>query len=658
MFVVTKGALGQTRLLPTLTHHMREATQTGEAPLLQRMDSGQTMQLDLVLPLSDQPGLDTFLKALYDPSSPSYRHFLTPEQFVARFGPTQAQYDALENFARTNGFTVVGGTRGGMDVQVTAPVSAIESAFHVSMGVHQHPTENRTFYAPDREPTLALPFQLWHISGLSNYSVPRPLVRKRSENALANGRRSSSSATAGATAGSGIDASFLGSDMRAAYYGSGNLTGANQTLGLLEFQGTNLDDVNLYYSNAGQTLPSTSIQLLSADGTRTSCNPRNCDDTEPTLDITQALGMAPGLKNLIVYIGRSDTAILSAMTSRAPLPMTIGCSWSWSPADQSALDVYFKRMESQGQTFFVASGDDSTWTRKQTGWPADDAYVVTVGGTDLRTTGAGGAWLSETAWANSGGGVSKNNIEIPSWQQLPGVINGYNNGSTTLRNGPDVAANADFSFYVCANGSCTANEYGGTSFAAPMWAAYVALANEQAATNGGAAVGFLNPTIYGQNAGNVENYSNNFHDIATGISGGYAAVSGYDLVTGWGSPTPSLLDALVNQSASVSASPASLKIAPGSSAATTVTVNSCCSETALSSPDLPAGFSVSFSPASITGSGTSVLTILVGSGVKHGTYTIPVSATGNGSRSEGTIAVKVKGSSSTLTLSTELARGQ
>jgi len=315
------------------------------------------------------------------------------------------------------------------------------------------------------------------------------------------------------------------------------------------------------------------------------------------------------------------------MTASDPLPMTIGCSWGWNPADPGALDPFFQRMEAQGQTFFVASGDDSTWTTTNYEWPADDPYVVTVGGTDLMTTGAGGSWMNETAWADSGGGVSTDNVAIPSWQQIPGVINGYNNGSTTLRNGPDVAANADYSFFVCARGTCSANEYGGTSFAAPMWAAYIALANERAANNGGTAVGFINPSIYAQNAGDATTYGQNFHDITTGVSGSYAAASGYDLVTGWGSPTPALIDALVSQSSSVSASPSSLTISPGATASTTITINGCCSQTSISAPDAPAGFKVTFSPDSITGSGTSAMSISVDSGVMPGTYSIPVSTT-------------------------------
>jgi kumamolisin len=160
------------------------------------------------------------------------------------------------------------------------------------------------------------------------------------------------------------------------------------------------------------------------------------------------------------------------------------------------------------------------------------------------TAGAGGPWQSETAWSNSGGGVSPDRIAIPDWQQYQGVINSSNRGSTTLRNGPDVSANADFTFYVCANQTaCTANVYGGTSFAAPMWAGYIALVNQHRASNSKPNVGFFNPTIYKQNAV-FGNYSTDFHDVTSGTSGKYSAVTGYDLVTGWGSPTSLLFSTL------------------------------------------------------------------------------------------------------------------
>jgi kumamolisin len=269
-----------------------------------------------------------------------------------------------------------------------------------------------------------------------------------------------------------------------------------------------------------------------------------CDDTEQTLDMTQSLGMAPDLASLTMYVGSLDTAIIGAMTTHSPLPTTIGCSWGWTPADPTTLDPYFQRMAAQGQNFFAASGDSSTWSTRVEAWPADDANVVSVGGTDLSTASAGGPWKSETAWTDSGGGISPDKITIPAWQQLSGVINSSNKGSTTYRNGPDVSANANFTFYVCADQTtCTANDYGGTSFAAPMWAGYIALVNQALVAEGKPLLGFLNPVIYAQNV--TSDYKADFHDIVSGKSGSYSAVTGYDLVTGWGSPNAGLVKALI-----------------------------------------------------------------------------------------------------------------
>ncbi len=287
------------------------------------------------------------------------------------------------------------------------------------------------------------------------------------------------------------------------------------------------------------------ITILSTDGTSTSCTYPSCDDGEQNLDMTQALGMAPGLASLVMYVGSTDTAIISAMTTHNPLPTTIGCSWGWTPADPTTLNPYFEQMAAQGQNFFAASGDYSTWkaSGNSAAWPADNAYVVSVGGTDLVTASAAGPWQSETAWADSGGGISPDKIAIPSWQQLSGVINSSNKGSTTYRNGPDVSANANFTFYTCGDQqACQSNYWGGTSFAAPMWAAYIALVNQQLAINSKPTIGFINPTIYAENV--TSSYDSDFHDITSGTSGSYSAVTGFDLVTGWGSPNTGLIAAL------------------------------------------------------------------------------------------------------------------
>jgi len=474
-----------------------------------------------------------------------------------------------------------------------------------------------------------------------------------------------------ATTGSGPAASYLGSDMRAAYYGGTALTGAGQNLGLLEYEGTDLTDLNTYFANVGQT-NNVPITLLSTDGTSTACVDTraggNCDDTEQTLDMTQAIGMAPGLSSMVVYVGSSDTAIISAMTTHNPLPTTIGCSWGWTPVDPGTLDPYFEKMAAQGQNFFAASGDSSTWSASNEAWPADDDYVVSVGGTDLTTASAAGPWKSETAWTDSGGGISPDGIAIPSWQAEAGVITSANKGSTTLRNGPDVSANANFTFYTCADQTaCLANEYGGTSFAAPMWAGYIALANQQAVAAGDTTLGFINPAIYAQNESGgalTAAYSADFHDVSIGTSGSYSATTGFDLVTGWGSPNgAALINALAPTSQTpaftLTAAPASVSVVKGSSGSATITTlvsGGFDSAVALTATGAPTGVTATLSPASIAspGSGTAKLTLAVASTTAAGTYTITVTGTGGGITHTATVSLTVSAAvagSFTLTVS-------
>jgi kumamolisin len=525
------------------THHVHAAIQGGEAQMVGNPSPSQVMSLDIVLPVHDRAGLQALAAAVADPQSPLFRHYVTPAEFTERFGPSKEDYAAVVSYMEERGLKVVGGTRDGLDLQVRGTLDKVERAFHVTMRNYKHPTENRVFFSPDREPTTDIGVKLWHVSGMDNFSIPHARYVKRSDYAAANGI-TEQAVVSHAITGSGPSGSFLGSDMRAAYYG-GTLTGAGQHVALFEYYGTDLADLTTYYKNIGQTnhVP---VTLISTDGTSTSCLAKNnCDDGEQQLDITQALGMAPGLAGLEMYVGSTDTAIISAMTTHSPLALAIGCSWGWTPADASTLDPYFEKMAVQGQSFFVASGDNSTWKKSGAAeaWPGDDAHIISVGGTDLVTTSGGGAWKSETAWVDSGGGISPDKIAIPTWQQGSGVITTANKGSTTLRNGPDVSANANFSFFTCDNQTtCQAGTYGGTSFAAPMWAAFIALANQQAASQGKPAVGFFMPKIYTANV--TSSYATNFHDITSGKSGSYTSGTRFDLVTGWGSPKPALITLL------------------------------------------------------------------------------------------------------------------
>ena len=643
------------------TRHVREVTRTGAAKPIGQLPPDQTMTLDVVLPLRDPAGLNSFLKELYDPSSPSYRRFLSVPEFTARFGPTEENYDAVVRYVKSYGFEVAPAAMGakwhGRPTSGKVQSPPPEAAFRVKHA--QHPINIPLKIALSTRPIVNPPPACLSPSGTFPVLTTTPSRIPCTSNEVitlkptASMRKTSSPTPPPALAHPPLSSAATCARPTTAAQLSPAQGKTSASSNFYEHLGGTLADLTTYYKNIGQT-NNVAITLLSTDGTSTSCVDTraggDCDDTEQTLDMTQALGMAPGLSSLVMYIGSVDTAIISAMTTHSPLPTTIGCSWGWTPADPSTLNPYFQKMAAQGQNFFAASGDSSTWSNSNEAWPADNAYVVSVGGTDLVTASAGGAWKSETAWTDSGGGISPGSIPIPSWQQLSGVINSTNKGSTTLRNGPDVAANANFTFYVCADQTtCTANDYGGTSFATPMWAGYVALVNQQLANNGDPAIGFINPTIYAQNI--TSSYATDFHDITSGTSGSFSAEVGYDLVTGWGSPNGvGLINALAPTSTSpafsINASPASVSVVQGSNGTSTITTTvsgGFDSAIALTASGQPTGVTLTLSSSTIAapGSGSSTLTMAVASTTAAGTYTIAVSGTGGGITHTATVALTV-----------------
>ena len=521
------ATIAQAEKRPTLTTQVPEAVSTGVAPLVGHLNGTQRLSLAVSLPLRNETELDDLLRQLYDPQSPTFHQYLSVQEFTTRFGPTESDYAAVLSFARANGLDVIDIATNRMVLDIEGPAANIEKAFHLTLGLYQHPTESRTFYAPDREPSPDLDVPLLHISGLDNFARPHAKNIRPSQG-------QTSSAQPGALSkatGSGPSGQFIGSDMRAAYYGSGPLTGAGQSVGLFEYAGYEISDVKTYFKNLKQPL-NVPVYGVSLNGASLRCPARNCDDSEQVLDIEMAISMAPGLDQVVVYVGNKDVSIFNQMASDNTSKQ-LSCSWGWRD-DESSLDPIFKEMAAQGQSVFVATGDYGSASPAAYVWPADDPYVTAVGGTDLTTHGPGGKWKSETGWSGSAGMPSKNKVPIPSYQQLPSVITSLNRGSTALRNIPDVAAEANTNQYSCFDGFCGGGN-GGTSYAAPQWAGFIAMANQRAVARGEETLGFLNPALYA--IGTSANYDLDFHDIVSGNNGKYSAVTGFDLVTGWGSPT-------------------------------------------------------------------------------------------------------------------------
>jgi subtilase family serine protease len=527
-----------------LHHHVRPAVASGRAARVGSVPNNQHLRLAIMLPLRNQNELTSLLKRLYDRSNPDYRHFLTVSQFTEQFAPTKRDYQAVVKFARSKGFTVTNAPANRMLVHLDGTVSQINKAFHVTMTNYRHPTENRIFYSPDREPSLELGVTVAHIAGMNNFSLPRPKFKR----APPNFRRTS--------VGSGPGGAYLGNDMRVAYYGGTALTGSGQAIGLLEFDGYNTSDVTASFAGESNSVPINNVLL---DGATAGSDG---DDGEQVLDIVQAASMAPGLSQIRVYIapgnsqiGVGDVDVFNQMATEN-VAKQLSCSWGWNPDDTTQLDPIFQEFAAQGQNLFVASGDAGAYTGSNAtdnSYPAESVYVVAVGGTDLTTNGAGGSWQSETAWADSSGGPADDGFAIPSWQA--GVANSANQASTTVRNVPDVAAEANTDNYTCDQGACS-GDYGGTSFAAPRWAAFLALINQQVSSGGSSSLGFVNPAIY--SIGQSPSYNNDFHDITSGNNSNgqgqsFNAVVGYDVVTGWGSPNgQNLINALSGSTISAS----------------------------------------------------------------------------------------------------------
>jgi len=485
---------------------------------ISRMDPTVRLNLVFCLPLRNQQALTTLLHDLYDPTSPRYHQFLSHSEFISEFSPTETDYQSVISFAKANGLLVTNTVPDRMLIDVNGSVPDIQKALNVNMVIYKHPTENREFYSSDVEPSVNLSVPVLAIRGLDNYEIPRPADLKVNPTQTA----------VLPAVGSGPNGTYIGNDFRTAYVPSVSLNGHGQAVGLLEFNsGFYQSDITAYEQLAG--LPNVHISSVLLDGC--SGTPDQ-NDIEVSIDIEMAISMAPNLDSVTVYEGEFSTDILEAMASNTSIKQ-FSASWAfWE--DYSSDPQWFATLSAQGQSFFNASGDWGAWGSYY-GSAIDDPNVTIVGGTVLSTTAPGGAWSSETAWIASGGGISSNGIGLPSYQQ--GIANSANGASNTYRNGPDVAMNATNVWDIYNNGSAEAVQ--GTSVSSPLWAGFMALANQQAVSLGDGPLGCINYAIYPLGEGNA--YTSAFHDITTGNNNkygnfGYNAVSGYDLVTGWGSP--------------------------------------------------------------------------------------------------------------------------
>ncbi|MGB9406491.1 MAG: protease pro-enzyme activation domain-containing protein [Terracidiphilus sp.] len=541
-------------------------------PIAGPVEPDTLIPLAIGLPVRDPAGLKTFVKQVSDPASPNFRQYLSQPQFIATYSPSPADYASLQNWATTNGFTISSTYADNLLLSVGGTAAQIQQALHVNL-VYRLRKDGSKFVALDRDPSLDLSVPLLHISGLTDYFLPRRSGLQ----------------------GTGQFNNYRAVDLRQAYLGTSalcsGLTGAGQVIGLLEFSGFNQPDI-IGYDNLQNQNPLQVPALNPANVTQPVVQgaplfaPTPAPTAEATMDIEMAQAMAPAAA-IQVFLGSPgitshEDDLVAAMANASPALTTASSSWETGRSDnaQQSLD----EMASRGVSFFEASGDYGDVGDPQDTLDMDSQTLV--GGTFLSTNALisplptpvypNPYYAGETTWnlnpgfqkkGLTGGGIMDGNnqngqcycwphglccgsgVPLPSYQL--GIDMSTNGGSTSWRNYPDVSmAAANLELFYQGN---SAPGFWGTSAAAPLWAGFMALVNQNSLANGQGQAGFVNTTLYdiGKTRGlSTDLYASCFHDIhdggnnGNGFGPGHTTVAGYDLTTGLGSPTCSLVSQL------------------------------------------------------------------------------------------------------------------
>ena len=255
---------------------------------------------------------------------------------------------------------------------------------------------------------------------------------------------------------------------------------------------------------------------------------------EEAMDVEWAHAIAPGANIVLIEADMNSYGdLFTAVTTAANLAGVSTVSLSWGSPENSGETQwdsnFLTPVGHQGVTFVAATGDGGSPGID----PAYSPNVVAAGGTAV-SIGSDGTYLSESAWSSGGGGVSSFESE-PAYQESV-----QNTGYRTI---PDVSFNSSRSPGVAVYDSYDNTEggpwssMGGTSLAAPAWAALIAIADQGRVAMGGTTLDGPSqtlPALYSLP-------STDFHDITSGGNGGYNAAPGYDEATGLGTPIANLL---------------------------------------------------------------------------------------------------------------------
>jgi subtilase family serine protease len=530
-----------------------------------RPASDAAIHMTFALSTFDKQALDAYAAAVVDKQSPLYRKWLKPAQLGEMFGAPQSDIDTVISYLNSKGFTGVKVWPDRMFVSAQGTRSVVEKSFGVNIYgydrdlYHIAKGYSKTYYAPDRGPVVpaTVADRLIGIWGLSNavQRVPSIVKFAKSNPDVA------------------LDGSLLPGDITNVYQTAPlrqkGYEGQGETIAI--FSPTTFAESDITAFEVANGITKANINIINVNGGATD----DLAEDEADLDIETVIGQAPGA-TVNVYEGPNDGSFDIFNQMEYDDPNIVSMSYGQAedevgfiilngvyvfdlPTGQAYADseaTIHEAMSAEGITIFVASGDDGAFTDADDllipayallPWVSVDAaspYVTGVGGTELYPI-AQDQWNGEQAWSlndgtldggGSGGGLSIY-YTLPSWQV------GYNVDqidSDGMRQVPDVAACASTPYYQIWTGGAQV-QVGGTSASTPVWAASMALIEQDL----GLRFGCINPELYAIAATNPGVY----HDInlnlfttsatnvagAAGTNGVYTTNPGWDFVTGWGS---------------------------------------------------------------------------------------------------------------------------
>ncbi len=545
----------------------------GEPPAVANLPSGSQLPANQVKPLTfnllyRDAAFDQEVAQIYTPASPAFHKFLTPQQVAQQFAPSTVQQQQVISWLTSQGFTVDATNPLRSSIKVHATIATIERALHISM--QSFTIAGRTFFMPLGTPSISDPSAalISSVTGLDNFALPafKPPFGLQSQSLTKPSYADCS--------GYGANQNLTRDRLAGAYqlkqlYAQG-FKGQGMTIGVAEFgDGYDPQDLATYMACAG--LPTPNVQNISVNG-QPSSGP---GQGEAIMDLELIAGLAPQA-TILDYQTDGNTAFAQDLVdvfNRVAsdhkvnvLSISYGAyESSFSVAEMAAVNNSLRVLAAEGISVFISSGDCGAYTQRipnvaQVAFPASATYAIAVGGTHLQVN-SNNARTSETTWGpgdnlpicandwGSGGGVSQNpDFQRPAWQVGPGTTTHFDGTAehvtirpldfaatvyapNGLRQVPDVAAAAYPNISVYYQGAWTSS--GGTSAAAPIWAAGTLLVDQALQTQGHMAIGGV-PEIYSMVNHPAGHHP--FNDITSGANMFYSATQGWDYTTGWGSP--------------------------------------------------------------------------------------------------------------------------